>query len=89
MKIIAIITLMISLFSCFDKKKEPSPIIGTWELQTGMILKKNDTVVTDYTKGQRFIKIINKSHFSFLRHDLQKGKDSSNVFVAEMSCIFA
>lgn len=29
------------------------------------------------------VKILNRSHFSFLRHDLRKGKDSTNVlFVA-------
>ena len=28
------------------------------------------------------IKIINNTHFSFLRHDLNKGKDSTATFVA-------
>lgn len=28
------------------------------------------------------IKIINETHFSFLNHDMKKGKDSTKVFVA-------
>jgi len=36
--------------------------------------------VTDYTKNVSFIKIINDSHFSFIQHDLNKGKDSAAVF---------
>jgi hypothetical protein len=58
------------------------PIQGTWKLLTGTLIEKNDTTVTDYTKGQEFIKIINNTHFAFLNHDLNKGKDSAAVFVA-------
>jgi len=82
MRILITFILIFSLVSCLGKKQKPSAIVGTWELQTGIIIKGTDTVVTDYTKGQRLIKIINADHFSFLRHDLQKGKDSSAVFVA-------
>src|SRR5690606_3992153 len=32
--------------------------------------------------GQKMIKILNKTHFSFLRHDLDSGKSTSPVFVA-------
>jgi hypothetical protein len=38
--------------------------------------------VTDYTKDVSFIKIINPTHFSFIQHDLGKGKDSVAVFSA-------
>jgi hypothetical protein len=82
MKILALLVLTFSCFSCLDKRNHQSPIIGTWELQTGMVIQKTDTVVTDYTKEQRLIKMINETHFSFLRHDLNKGKDSTSVFVA-------
>jgi hypothetical protein len=57
------------------------PIQGTWKLLTGTLIEKNNTIVTDYTKGKEFIKIINDTHFAFLNHDLNKGKDS----VAEYS----
>jgi len=53
------------------------PIQGTWKLISGTLIEKNDTVITDYTRGQKMIKIINDTHFSFLKHDLNKGKDSA------------
>ena len=40
---------------------------------------KGVSTVTDYTKGKEFIKIINDTHFAFLSHDLNKGKDSANA----------
>jgi hypothetical protein len=43
-------------------------------------VEKNDTTVTDYSKGKSFIKIINKTHFAFIGHDLNKGKDSTVFF---------
>ena len=55
-------------------------IEGTWELISGTTIVKGDTTFTDYTKGQKMIKVINSSHFAFLRHDLNKGKDSSATF---------
>lgn len=65
------------------KEAVENPILGTWELQEGTVIKGGDTIRTDYTQGQRLIKVINETHFAFLRHDLQHGKDSSTaVFVA-------
>ena len=58
------------------------PIIGTWKLLSGMIIDGEDSTFTDYTKNQETIKIINESHFAFLRHDLTNDKDSISVFVA-------
>ena len=55
---------------------------GTWRLLSGTLIEKGDTTVTDYSKNVSFIKIINPTHFSFLQHDLKKGKDSTAVFVA-------
>jgi hypothetical protein len=54
--------------------------MGTWKLLTGTLIEKGDTTVTSYSGKVSFIKIINDSHFAFLQHDLNKGKDS--VFVA-------
>ena len=69
--------------SCSDtsspSKQSTNPITGTWELLSGTTIVKDDTTVTDYTKGQQMIKIINASHFAFFRHDLNKGKDSVNA----------
>jgi len=55
-------------------------IEGTWKLLTGTLIEKGDTVVTDYTKGKAFIKIINDDHFAFLTHDLGKGKNADSMF---------
>lgn len=82
MRKICLFICIISLFSCNQQQEEGVSIEGTWELQYGVIIKENDTVLTNYTQGQRLIKIINESHFSFLRHDLNKGKDSTNIFIA-------
>jgi hypothetical protein len=58
------------------------PITGTWQLISGTTIEKGDTTVTYYTKNLSFIKIINDTHFAFLKHDLTKGKDSSASFGA-------
>lgn len=60
-----------------NEDRESMSIEGTWELISGTIIEKEDTTITDYTKGQKMIKIINATHFAFLRHDLNKGKDSA------------
>ena len=69
------------IFSCTEVKKEPT-LEGTWKLITGILVEKGDTTFTDYTKHQSMIKIINGSHFAFLNHDVNKGKDSTAVFGA-------
>ena len=60
----------------------PLSVQGTWKLYSGTTITKGDTVVTDYTKGQQMIKIINKTHFAFMRHDLTNGKEANPVFEA-------
>jgi len=76
----------IALSSCGSNTAGPkntSPAIkGTWKLLTATHIEKGDTVVTDYTKNMSFIKIINDTHFAFLQHDLNKGKDSTAVYVS-------
>jgi len=80
---IGFILIIIMLFSCNESTqpgkqvKTHELIEGTWELISGTTIEKEDTVITDYTKGQKMIKIINATHFAFLRHDLNKGKDSA------------
>ncbi len=56
------------------------PIKGTWKLLTGTLIEKGDTVITTYSKNKSFIKIINDTHFAFLEHDLNKGKDTAVVY---------
>src|SRR6187551_2050483 len=87
-KQILLITTLIILVSCStsvqknDTEQITIPIQGTWKLLTGTLIEKGDTTVTDYTKGKEFIKIINDTHFAFLTHDLNKGKDSTAEFVS-------
>ncbi len=85
---ITFVILAITLMSCAGKKESDEvkqlsiPIAGTWKLITATVIEKNDTVRTDYTKNISFIKIINDTHFAFLQHDLNKGKDSAAVFAS-------
>ncbi|GHU60218.1 MAG: hypothetical protein GTN67_04580 [Hydrotalea flava] len=85
---LAAVLLATTFLSCGGNRnqaaenKTPLAMAGTWQLITGTVIQKNDTVVTDYTKNISFIKIINNTHFAFLQHDLNKGKDSVAVFVA-------
>src|SRR5687767_13445960 len=72
--------LTILLYISCNDKNESLPIAGTWKLISGTVIEKNDTTVTDYTQNKEFIKVINGSHFSFLGHDLGKGKDSATAF---------
>lgn len=66
------------IFSCNPAQQPETKLTieGTWKLQSGTLIEKGDTAVTDYTHGISFIKIINADHFAFLSHDLDKGKDS-------------
>jgi len=77
---------LIFLCSCKDQaKKEPNPsipLIGTWQLISATTITGGVRSFTDYTKNQKMIKIINNSYFSFLKHDLNLPKDSSNNFDA-------
>jgi hypothetical protein len=63
-------------------KKNKLPLIGTWKLISGTLIEKGDTVITNYTKKTSFIKIINATHFAFLSHDMNKGKEADSSFSA-------
>jgi hypothetical protein len=74
--------------SCQTQPQPPQPdaatvrLVGTWQLVSGTTITKGVPVFTDYTKATSMIKIINASHFAFLKHDLNPPKDSSNHFDA-------
>jgi hypothetical protein len=80
----AIFSSILLLGGCTNENNvaEPTalPIAGTWQLISGTLIEKGDTTVTYYTKNLSFIKIINDTHFAFLKHDLKKGKDSTASF---------
>ncbi|MDF2432512.1 MAG: hypothetical protein JWP44_2143 [Mucilaginibacter sp.] len=74
---------IICLFSACEYNPKPTnPINGTWQLISGTTITRGVSAVTDYTKSQRMIKIINDSHFAFLQHRINTPKDSSNKFDA-------
>lgn len=81
MKKLIFLVVCCTLFAC-TSEKPANPIEGTWLLLNGITIQQNDSTFTDYTQNQKTIKIINQDHFSFLRHDLNKGADSAAVFVA-------
>ncbi|MDP9048401.1 MAG: hypothetical protein M3N14_09710 [Bacteroidota bacterium] len=81
-KLIIFFSAIAFLLSCKTKTEQTVSINGTWQLITGTTITKGVSAVTDYTKNQRMIKIINDTHFSFLKHDLHAAKDSSNHFDA-------
>jgi len=79
--VIAVATLM-GACTTQNKTDTKTPLTGTWKLLSGTLIEKGDTTVTDYTKNVSFIKIINDTHFAFIQHDLNHGKDSTASFSA-------
>lgn len=74
--------LILSVISCSEKSSALSDVEGTWKLVTGTLIEKGDTTLTDYTGNVEMIKVINKTHFAFLNHDIHHGKDSTASFAA-------
>jgi hypothetical protein len=68
------------LFACQQEKT--NSMEGTWKLLTGTILENGKTTITDYTRDRTFIKVINKTHFAFLLHDIPIQPDSARLFSA-------
>jgi len=82
-KIPVILLACLLIVSCETRTKTPPVVLsGTWKLISGMLIENGDTTITDYTANVSFVKIINNTSFAFLQHDLNKGKDSTAVFVA-------
>lgn len=78
--------LAIGAVYAFTAKKttqaSPLNVIGTWKLLSGTEIVNGVTTVTDYTQNQQMIKIINATHFAFLKHKLVTDKNASNDFDA-------
>ena len=70
------------LFSCSPQKKTDSSLMGTWRLLSETKIQGKDTTFSPASADQEMLKIINATHFAFLRHDLNQGKDSAAMFVA-------
>lgn len=81
--VFSLLALAMLFYSCSEQKTNHTlPITGTWQLLSGTLVEKGDTTITLYGDKAKMIKIINDTHFSFLNHDLNHGKDSTASFVA-------
>jgi hypothetical protein len=86
-KFITLLTAVAFLTSCNVKSEKDAAsaaitLNGTWQLVSGTTITKGVSEFTDYTKDQRMIKIINDTHFAFLKHSLNTQKDTANIFDA-------
>ena len=79
---LGLIAAGLSFSACFHSEVDHAPLRlnGTWQLISGMTITGKDTV--PYANDFRMIKVINDTHFAFLRHDKNPPKDSSNHFDA-------
>ncbi|GGE64069.1 hypothetical protein EV200_1068 [Pedobacter psychrotolerans] len=75
------IVILLSVIACSGKKdkKENSTlnIQGTWELISSEIIENGKSRFTPFSGEQKMIKIINGTHFAFLKYSLNP-KDSSS-----------
>jgi len=65
-----------------SKHADKIRLTGTWQLLTSTTVTKGVSLITAYGSTQGMIKIINNTHFAFLKHDLHPAKDSTNHFDA-------
>ena len=75
MKYLLIFTLFI-LSSC--QKDSEKTMVGTWQLISATSTE-NDSTFSTFNPKVKMIKILNGTHFSFLSHDLDGGKDSTQA----------
>ena len=75
--LLAFVTL--SVLSCSNEKKKNASLNleGSWQLISATTIEKGKTQVTNYDGYVKMIKIINGSHFAFLRHS-SNPKDTTN-----------
>lgn len=71
--------MVVAATSCVNNKKENIlPLVGSWQLIAATSTEKDQTVST-FNPKQKMIKIINQTHFAFLNHDVNNGKDSASA----------
>jgi len=84
-KIPALLFCIVYLSSCTmnEKKRQlHNQIMGTWKLISATTTEKGKHSFTDYTKTQSMIKVINDTHFAFLKHNLKPDENGKNNFDA-------
>ncbi len=76
---IALILIIALTVSCQnDKPQDERLLIGTWELIGATTIEK-DTSFSTFDPKIKMIKIINPTHFAFLSHNLNMGKDTTTA----------
>ncbi|MFA6248451.1 MAG: hypothetical protein WC615_16040 [Mucilaginibacter sp.] len=65
-----------------DTPPTASPMEGTWKLVSAVTVTKGDTVKDYPVPNQEMIKVLNATHFAFMRHDLSKGKGKDATYTA-------
>ena len=65
-----------------DTPSTASPMAGTWKLVSAVTVTKGDTVKDYPVANQEMIKVLNATHFAFMRHDLSKGKGKDATYTA-------
>ncbi|QIP16593.1 hypothetical protein G8759_30110 [Spirosoma aureum] len=73
--VLSVIGAMATLYAC-NTKETTLPIVGTWELVSATTTEK-DTTFSTFDPKHKMIKIINSTHFAFLNHAINPGKDST------------
>lgn len=78
----SLILVGLLIISCQKKQTENKSLAieGTWKLVSATLIEKGDTNVTDYTQNISFIKIINKTHFAFLSHNIPSKTDTVSKY---------
>lgn len=74
--------ILLTLLGSCHSPSSTLNIIGSWRLVSGATITNGVSSDANYPKTVSQIKIINGSHFAFLRHDINPPKDSSNHFDA-------
>ena len=76
---ILLILIIVLTVSCQnDKPQDELPLVGTWELIGATTIEK-DTSFSTFDPKIKMIKIIDPTHFAFLSHDLNMGKDTATA----------
>ncbi|WP_316847343.1 hypothetical protein [Pedobacter psychrodurus] len=77
---IVMLLAVLSLSSCAskdDSRKEGLDIQGTWQLFSATTIENGKSETTDYSGDLKMIKIINGTHFAFLKNSINP-KDTSS-----------
>ncbi len=76
---IALFLMLVLAVSCQNEiPQDELPLVGTWELIGATTIEKDSSFST-FNPNIKMIKIINPTHFSFLSHDINMGKDTATA----------